>query len=139
MVNVLISADSRYQIDKDFLRQVTISALNARRVKGKIEVSITLVGDRAMTDLNRKYLKRDKTCEILIFPQEEITPVRQFLGTGKSAGFVKIPDKILRLGDIVISYPQALTQAAQSSTPIEEELQDVVEYGIDCLLGIRNE
>lgn len=139
MINILISADSRYQVDKDFLRQVTISALQQRRVKGKIEVSIAIVGDRAMTDLNRKYQRQDKTCDVLAFPQQDTTPARQFGQSKKVAGFVKPPDKILRLGDIVISHPQALSQAVASGIPIEEELQDLTEHAIDHLLGMHHD
>lgn len=139
MINVLISSDSRYEVDKNFLVQVARSWLEGKRLKGKIEISISIVGDRAIRGLNRKYLNRDKTTDVLSFPQEDTTPSRFVKEQTKSAGFVRLPDKVLRLGDIIISYPQALAQAVETGTPIEEELQVLVEHGINHLLGIHHE
>lgn len=137
MINILISADSRYQVDKNFLKQIAITALEQKKVRGKVEVSISIVGDRAMTDLNKKYLKKPETTDVLTFPLEETTPVR-FAEIKKAAGFVKPPDKVLRLGDVIISYPQALTHAAEMNSSIEEELATLVEHGINHLLGIHH-
>lgn len=139
MINVLISADSRYQVDKNFLRQVAITTLEQNRVKGKIEVSISVVGDRAMTGLNKKYRGKGETTDVLAFPQQETIPTRFLSEPKKAAGFVKPPDKVLRLGDVVISYPHAMGEAAKFSVPIEEELAILVEHGIDHLLGIHHE
>lgn len=138
MIHILVSADSRYQVDKEFLKQVAISTLEVNKVRGKVEVSISIVGDRAMGQLNKEFRGKVETCDVLAFPQEETTPTRQLLQPKKVAGFVKPPDKVLRLGDVVISHPQALTEAVRFGIPIEEELAILVEHGINHLLGIHH-
>lgn len=138
-VNVIVSSDSRYEVDRDFLRQVATSVLTRMRLKGKVEVSINIVGDRMMTDLNKKYRNRDETTDVLAFPLEEVMPVRRIEAVGRKAGFVKSPDKVLRLGDVVISYPQAQAQAARLGISIDEELSVLTEHGILHLLGIHHE
>ena len=48
------------------------------------------------------------------------------------------PDKWLRLGDIVISYPEALGDASSEGISVDEELRTLVEHGINHLLGIHH-
>lgn len=139
MINILISSDWRYEVDKNYLKQVAISALEQKRVKGKIELSIAIVGDRAMRDLNKKYRGKDETTDVLAFPQQDTTPARFVKEVAKSVGFVRPPDKVLRLGDIIISYPRCVEQAAAINIPIEEELEILTEHAIDHLLGIHHE
>jgi len=45
----------------------------------------------------------------------------------------------LRLGDVVISHPQAQAEAARQGIPINEELSVLVEHGILHLLGIHHQ
>ena len=91
-----------------------------------------------MTELNKNYRQKAETTDVLAFPQAETIPERFIKEPKKVAGFVKPPDKVLRLGDVVISYPQALAQAAAVSVTIEEELAILVEHGINHLLGIHH-
>lgn len=143
MIRVLISADSRYSVNRGVITAAVEDALKKARAKGKIEVSIAIVGGRAMVQLNKKYRQVDQTTDVLAFPQQEVTPVTKFDqasgGKGKYAGFVKFPDKWLRLGDVVISYPAALESAAAAAISIDEELALLVEYGVNRLLGIHHE
>jgi len=136
--NIIISSDSRYEVDRDFLRQLTLSILERMKLKGKIEVGINIVGDRMMTDLNRKFRNRDETTDVLSFPLEEVTPVRKVESSGRKVGFVKSPDKVLRLGDVFISYPQAQIEAMKQGISIDEELSILTEHGILHLLGIHH-
>jgi len=138
-VNIVISSDSRYEVDRDFLRQVAISVLARMRMKGKIEVGVNIVGDRMMTELNKKYRNRSETTDVLSFPLEEVTPAKKIESLGKKVGFVKSPDKVLRLGDVIISYPQAQAEAARQGMSIDEELSILTEHGVLHLLGIHNE
>jgi probable rRNA maturation factor len=137
--NIIISSDSRYDVDRDFLRQVVISVLERMKLKGKIEVGLNIVGDRMITDLNKKYRgKKEATC-VLSFPLEEVTPAKKIESIKKKVGFVKSPDKVLRLGDVIISYPQAQEEAVRQRISIDEELSILVEHGICHLLGIHQD
>ena len=52
-------------------------------------------------------------------------------------GFVPSPDKVKRLGDIVVSYPEAQKDAAAEGVAVEDEIHHLVKHGTKHLLGIH--
>lgn len=129
MRNVIIKCDPRYRVNKATIQQVVISILDANKVRGNVEVEVTIVGDRKMHELNRNYRGIDSSTDILTFALEEM---------GSGVGFVSYPDKVLRLGSIVISYNQALEDAALDGKTLESELVFLAEHGTKHLLGIHH-
>ncbi len=136
MVNVLISSDSRYPINKIAIHATVLDVLNSNRISGNIEVSISIVGDRKMHEINRKFRGIDSTTNILSFALEDPSSMSQLQHVPK-VGFVKAPDKVLRLGDIIISYPQAVNDASLDGISLEDEMRYLVEHGTKHLLGIH--
>lgn len=136
MINIVVSSDPRYSINKIAIRSVVLEVLQRHRIFGRVEIGISIVGDRKMHELNRKYRGIDTTTDILSFALEDTNPTS--LQHVPRIGFVASPDKILRLGDIVISYPQALEDASLDGISVDEELRDLVEHGLDHLLGIHH-
>ena len=136
MINIVVSSDPRYSINKIAIRSVVLEVLQRHRIFGRVEIGISIVGDRKMHELNRKYRGIDSTTDILSFALEDTNPVS--LQHIPRIGFVASPDKILRLGDIVISYPQALEDASLDGISVDEELRNLVEHGLDHLLGIHH-
>ncbi len=129
MFNILITSDPRYIINKDRIKQAVTDILEAQRLKGEIEVEVNIVGDRKMQELNKTYRGIDQTTNILTFPLEQMS-----LG-----GFVAAPDKILRLGSIVISLPQAVLDAVRDNKTLDNELIFLSEHGTRHLLGIHHD
>lgn len=103
--------------------------LKEKGVKGKVEVSINVVGDRLMRSLNQKYRHLDETTDVLSFP----------LADNKTTPFVDVPDRILRLGDIVISFPQAREAAGEENKLVDEKIDELVKHGMNHLLGNHHE
>lgn len=136
MINIIISSDPRYIINRSLIRSAVMEALQRNRVYGKVEIGVNIVGDRKMHELNRKYRGIDSTTDILSFALEDPSPAS--LQHIPRVGFVAAPDNWLRLGDIVISYPQALDDAALEGISVDEELRALVEHGINHLLGIHH-
>lgn len=136
MINVVVSADPRYNINKASIRAAVSQILQRHRLLGRIELGINIVGDRKMHELNRKYRGIDSTTDILSFALEDPNPAS--LQHIPKIGFVASPDKWLRLGDIVISYPQALDDASIDGISVDEEIRNLVEHGLDHLLGIHH-
>lgn len=136
MVNIIISSDPRYDVDKSSIQSTVVAALQKNRVTGRIEVGINIVGDRKMHELNRKYRGIDSTTDILTFALEDPNPIN--LQHLPRVGFVSSPDKWLRLGDIVISYPQAVEDAALDGIAVDEEVRMLIEHGVDHLLGLHH-
>ncbi len=133
MINVLVNSDPRYKVDRELIRRAVEEVLGQQKVTGRVEVGVSLVGDRKMEELNKQFCKLDETTDVLSFPLENDATK---LG---SKGFAKFPDKILRLGDVIVSYPQALKQAAENNILVEEEIKSLVQHGVLHLLGIHHE
>jgi len=136
MINIIISADPRYNVNKLLLKTTVLEILHRNRISGRVELGINIVGDRKMHELNKKYRGIDATADILSFALEDPNPVS--LQHIPRIGFIASPDKILRLGDIVISYPQALEDASLDGISLDEEMKNLVEHGLNHLLGIHH-
>ncbi len=136
MINIIVSADPRYNINKNSIRVAVIQALQTHHVTGRVEVGVNIVGDRKMHELNRKYRGIDSTTDILSFALED--PGSLSLQHVPRVGFVAAPDNWLRLGDIVISYPQVLDDAGEEGISVDEEIRYLIEHGVDHLLGIHH-
>lgn len=136
MINIIVSSDSRYKVNKDAIKMTVLSVLQKHRISGMIELGINIVGDRKMHELNRRYRGEDYSTDILSFALEDSNP--NSLQHIPRVGFIAAPDRILRLGDIVISYPQALEDASADGISIDEEIKNLVGHGIQHLLGVHH-
>jgi len=125
-VQVSIFVESRYKVNRKRIRNLVNNLLKKQGVAGKAEVSIAIVGDRKMRELSRKYKGEDKTRNVLSFSQSE-------------GELVKNPSDVLFLGDIVISYPQVIREAAAEDVLVDEKIEQLAEHGIMHLLGINHE
>lgn len=130
MLNILIKSESRYPINRTSIKETVEKLLLEKKVKGGIEVSINVVGDRLMKGLNKKYRGMPESTDVLSFPLSEMK---------KDGLFVDPPDNILRLGDIVISYPQAISEASEENKMVDQKLAELVEHGLLHLLGYHHE
>lgn len=129
MVNVIVTSDPRYKVNRVRVESVVLEALKRHVVKGKVEVEVSIVGDRKMLELNKKYRGLDSTTDVLSFALED----------SHSSGFVASPDRVLRLGSIVISYPQAVEGAGLDNRSVEEEVNFLVDHGMQHLLGFHHD
>jgi len=138
MVNVIVNSDSKYPVNKIAIQATVLDLLKRNHVSGDLEIGISIIGDRKMHEINKKFRGIDATTNILSFALEDpiSVPLLQHIPI---VGFVKSPDKIIRLGDILISYPQIIEDASMEGLSIEEELRYLVEHGIKHLLGIHHD
>lgn len=137
MINIIVSTDPRYKVDRTAIKVAVVDALRRHRIHGRIELGVNVVGDRKMHELNRKFRGIDSTTDILSFALEDPNP--SSLQHIPRIGFVASPDKVLRLGDIVISYPQVVEDASIDGISVDEEIRNLVEHGVGHLLGIQHE
>ena len=124
--NVLLYVESRYRVDRKRVRNTVIATLKDNGVQGPVEVSIALVGDRKMRELSQKYKGEDKTRNILSFSLSEGEPT-------------VLPTDILRLGDIVISYPEVIREAVRDEVMVDDRVNELVEHGLLHLMGLHHE
>ncbi len=126
MVTVLFQTESHFPVKKSVVTSAIEKSLIGR-VNSKAEVSVTIVGDRRMRELNKSYRQLDATTDVLSFPQNDPSQSMK--------PFVEVPDGILRLGDIVVSYPEAVREATDANTMVDEKIVELVLHGLEHLLG----
>jgi rRNA maturation RNase YbeY len=78
-----------------------------------------------MRKLNRRYRDQGRVASVLSFSQLE--------KKGKEI-FVTSPNDVLRLGDILVCYPEAQRLANQEQILVDEEIDSLVEHGLRNLL-----
>ena len=130
MTNVEVTGASVARFSRreiaEFVRKVLIALDNLHRITAEIsEVSIAVIDDEAMRNLNRKFRKKNKTTDILTFPADESDADPQAKGRP--------------LGDIVISIDQARRQAADQRHSLATEVRYLILHGILHALGYDHE
>lgn len=138
MVNIIVNSDSRYPVNKLAIQATVIELLQRHRISGNLEIGINIVGDRKMHEINRKFRGIDSTTNILSFALEDPSTQSRLQHIPK-VGFVKAQDNILRLGDILISFPQLIKDASLEGVSVDEEVRFLVEHGMKHLLGIHHD
>jgi probable rRNA maturation factor len=93
------------------------------------ELSLTLVGDRAMARLNRETFGRRGATNVIAFPVDVMIP-RGGSGTAPTSGG---PPPVL--GEVVISVETTVRQARESEWPWQELLDFFLIHGILHLVG----
>jgi probable rRNA maturation factor len=114
----------RSGIDGRALRSAARRLLEAIGYEGA-GLSLWLVDDKTMRDLNRRHRGRDKATDVLSFPQHAV------LAGAPAAG--ARPE--LLLGDVVISVDTARRQAAGYGAPLQRECERLLIHGILHLVG----
>jgi probable rRNA maturation factor len=122
-----IVADSRYPFDRKRIKVALEKTLKEQEITcGTVKISLSVVGERKIRDLEKKYFGESKVTDVLSFPLEE--------------GEVMPDDSDgLSLGDIVICYPQAKRQAIQWNRVVDEEIEFLACHGLLHLLGIHHD
>jgi probable rRNA maturation factor len=130
MVTVLLQTESHYPVDRKKIKAAIVEYLQ-KRIESDVEVSITIVGDRQIHELNKSYRKKDYPTDVLSFPHNDPSQPNP-------VPFVDPPDNLIRLGDIVISYPQAREEAMEENKLVDDQIIFLILHGIDHLLGIHH-
>lgn len=137
-ISVFIYKESRFPADRMKIRRFVQEYLNDK-VHGNAEVGVSVVGDRKMKFLNQKYRNLPETTDVLSFPLDDPSvstrsDIRVGFSPEKSS-----PDKVLRLGDVIVSYPQVVLSAAESNKMVDQKLEELIAHGLNHLLGIHHD
>jgi len=131
------------EIDEKLFRRVVEITLKAAGTKGKVEISLAVVGDGRMRKLNKIYRGKNRVTDVLSFGNRSVVPYlsKAFprLKKGEDIEFVQPSDGIKRLGEVILCYPQAKKQAKRLGHSLEKELTTLFVHGILHLLGYDHE
>lgn len=130
MISVIFQTETHFPVSRKKIRQAIVETLD-NTIKRHAEVGVSVVGDRRMKQLNSQYRHIDATTDVLSFGLNEPTQ--------KDVPYVDPPDHVLRLGDIIVSYPQAVLEAAEENKLVDDVIVELVLHGLNHLLGIHHE
>jgi probable rRNA maturation factor len=116
----------RSGVDARALKAVAGKLLHAVDEDGS-SLSLTLVDDAAIRELNREHRGKDKATDVLSFPIDGASATRES----------PAPEHLL--GDVVISVDTARRQAADYDAPLQRELYRLLIHGILHVLGHDHE
>jgi probable rRNA maturation factor len=132
MIHVLLQTESHFPVDRKKITNAITDALEGK-IKSHAEVGVSIVGDRRMHELNKQFRHVDATTDVLSFPLNDPSDDTKYVP------FTEPPDNILRLGDIIVSYPQAVLEAVEENTLVDDQIVFLVLHGLNHLLGIHHE
>ena len=98
------------------------------------ELSLVIVGDRAIRRLNRDFRAKDQATDVLSFPQFEDQAELKALARGGAKNAPPIP-----IGDIVISIETASRQARELEQSAAARLRTLLIHGLLHLTGYDHE
>jgi probable rRNA maturation factor len=139
MINIVVNSDSKYQVNKLAVQAAVMEILQQNSIAGNIQIGVSIVGDKKIHEFNKKYRGFDKPTNILTFALQDPAGEDQLQYVSRMGGFVKSPDKTTYLGDIVISHPMVVKDAALEGISTEDELLFLVQHGTRHLLGLHHE
>lgn len=128
-INIEVESAFAGQVDVAFLRRLVETTLAQEGITAVPVVSLYITDDDEVRELNRQYRGVDATTDVLSFP----------LLDNKTSPFVAPPDGRLHLGDVMVSYPRAVEQAADYGHSVDRELSYLVVHGLLHLLGYDHE
>ena len=103
------------------LRKAVNTTLTTEGISPRtVEISIALIDDAAMQELNARYRGKNIPTDVLSFSQEST---------------IQLPGVPRLLGDIVVSLDTAARQAEHAGHPLDDEVAQLVIHGVLHLLG----
>ena len=130
-VEIFVEEKFRGLVDEGWARRIAQTVLKAEEVAPPYEVSLVFTDSETVQQLNRDYRGVDEPTDVLAFcmlSQKEV-----------DSSFALPPDGVTRLGEVIISYPQAVEQASEQGHSSERELALLIIHGILHLLGYDHE
>jgi len=131
-ISIHIEQNFRDCIDKQWARKIAQDVLQAESVTPPYEISLVFTDFKTVQRLNRDYRGVDEPTDVLAF----------YMLPGKTTNnlpFILPPNGIIHLGEVIISYPQAVEQAREQGHSVEQELALLIVHGILHLLGYDHE
>jgi len=134
-INILIDKEFEKCFEMGWLESTAEQALISEGVSPDAEMGLVITGQERIRELNRSYLGKDRPTDVLAFAMSSTGEKLEV----DSPPFVTPPDGVLHLGEVIISYPQAVIQAEEHHHSIKRELAILTVHGVLHLLGYDDE
>ncbi len=128
-INVLFDKGLEDCLEVSWLKAIAEQVLTAERADPGVEMGLVIASQERIKQLNKAYLGEDEPTDVLAFSMLEERD------TAGHQPFVTAPDDIAHLGEVIISYPQAVKQAGEHCHSVKREVAILIIHGILHLLG----
>jgi probable rRNA maturation factor len=132
-INILIEEGFEENLGASWLQGIAEQALVTQDIGSGLELGLVITGQERVRQLNRSYLGNDEPTDVLAFPM--LTEPLTGGESEASAPFVPPPDGVLHLGEVIVSYPQAVIQAGEHRHSLKKEIAILIIHGVLHLLG----
>jgi len=132
-IDVLIDEEFERRLEASWLQKIAQQVLFAQGISSNAELSLVITSQESIQELNRKYRGKDKPTDVLAFA---MLPAEK--EETEAIPFVTAPDGVLHLGEVIISYPQAVIQAEEHGHSVKREINILLIHGVLHLLGYEH-
>jgi len=128
-INFILDEEFQEYLDSSWLYSIAEQVITIQSIGNNIEMGLVITTQERIQELNKKYRGKDTPTDVLSFTMlpESVSTVE--------LGFINPPDGIKHLGEVIISYPQAIKQAEEHGHSMKRELAILVIHGVLHLLG----
>lgn len=123
-MNLLFENETEMKVDEALIASVINEALKYEGVSDNAEVSVTIVDNKEIHALNKKFRNIDRATDVLSFPLYDFET--ESLPTDGSTAY---------LGDIIISAERAKEQAEEYGHSFDREIGFLTAHSMLHLLG----
>ncbi len=116
-------------VDENFLKKIAKIVLEEEK-SSESNISLAFVGQGRMREINKRYRGKNKTTDVLSFPESKVSFNKFKIGPTQ---------KIEGLGEIIICLREIKKNAKKFNSSFEKELAKVLIHGILHLLGYEHE
>jgi len=131
-LGIQIDKEFRKQLEQEWLQRVVEQSLTIQDFDSEVELSLVVTGDEMVQRLNQQYRGIEEPTDVLSFALIERRP-------GDDTSFINPPDGVLHLGEVIISFPQAVRQAEENKQGVKRELDLLIVHGVLHLLGYEHD
>jgi probable rRNA maturation factor len=128
-IGILLDEGFEDCLDAGWLEGIARAVLTAQGAGEDAEMGLVITSQERVHELNKTYRGQDRPTDVLAFA------LRLESDAETDLPFTAPPDGVKHLGEVVISYPQAVRQAEEHQHPIKKEVAILVIHGVLHLLG----
>ena len=133
-INIYIEPEFRSSIKTAWLKAMVVKVLDALELSAQSEIGLVITNDNEIQRLNKLYRDIDKPTDVLSFAQ-----LPNKVDDVKGSMFIAPPDGFSHLGEIIISFPQAVIQANHQKHDVKDELMFLIIHAVLHLSGYDHE
>lgn len=115
-----------------FFEKILVTVIKELKLgKKNIGLSVNLVGETKIKELNKRYRNKDRVTDVLSFPMSEKSQIQD--------SRFKILDSSTDLGDIFICLSFAKNEAKSENISVDRKLAQLTVHGFLHLMGYDHE